>query len=117
MKIRSSYAVLTRFGIIAAVLAALVFIAPVASAAEMFTYPEGTVSVATFSATDADEDDIVWGLAGDDKGAFKITPSDDGMSAELAFKECARLREPCWTRGRTIIYKVKVTASIAAAST
>ena len=48
MKNRSLYAVLTRFGIIAAVLATLVLIAPAASAATTFTYAEnGTEPVGT----------------------------------------------------------------------
>ena len=82
MKNRSSYAVLTRFGIIAAILATLVLIAPAATAQEVggecnsdfeCTYPEnGTGPVATFAATDADGDEIDWDLDGIDKGIFKI---------------------------------------------
>ena len=105
MKNTSAYAVLTRFGIIAAVLATLVFIAPVASAAETFTYPEnGTAPVATFSATDADGDDIVWGLDGEDKGDFEI---DGGV---LTFKNSPNFESPADERADNV-YKVKVTAS------
>ena len=82
MKNRSSYAVLTRFGIIAAILAALVLIAPAVSAADPIEidYPEnGEDPVAEFSASDpdADADDIEWSLEGVDDGIFKI--SDEGV--------------------------------------
>ena len=59
MKNRSSYAVLTRFGIIAAILATLVLIAPAVSAADplKFSYAEnGEDPVAEFSASDPDAD-------------------------------------------------------------
>ena len=77
MKNRSSYAVLTRFGIIAAILATLVLIAPAVSAADPleFSYPEnGEDPVATFIASDpdADADDIEWSLEGVDAGLFEI---------------------------------------------
>ena len=82
MKNRSSYAVLTRFGIIAAVLATLVLIAPAVSAADPleFDYAEDREdAVATFTASDPDADagDIEWDLEGVDKGIFKI--SDEGV--------------------------------------
>ena len=82
MKNRSIYAVLARFGIIGVVLATLVLIAPVVSAADPIEidYPEnGTDAVATFSASDPDADagDIDWSLDGVDKGIFKI--SDEGV--------------------------------------
>ena len=69
MKNRSSYAVLTRFGIIAAILATLVLIAPAVSAADPleFSYDEnGEDPVAEFSASDpdADADDIDWEFEG-----------------------------------------------------
>ena len=83
MKNRSSYAVLTRFGIIAAILGALVLIASAVSAAGHleFSYAEnGTDPVATFSATDADGDEIEWSLSGVDKDDFSI---EGGV---LAFK-------------------------------
>ncbi len=77
MKNTSAYAVLTRFGIIAAVLATLVVIAPAVSAADPleFDYAEnGEDPVATFSATDPDADagDIAWSLKGVDAGLFEI---------------------------------------------
>ena len=84
MKNRSIYAVLTRFGIIGAVLATLVLIAPVVSAADPleYDYPEnGTDAVAEFSATDADGDEIKWSLSGVDKDDFTI---EGGV---LAFKK------------------------------
>ena len=88
MKNRSSYAVLTRFGIIAAILATLVLIAPAATAQSecevdgsvvKCDYLEGGEEpVATFTAEDFDADagDIDWSLSGVDKDIFKI--SDDG---------------------------------------
>ena len=77
MKNRSSYAVLTRFGIIAAILATLVLIAPAVSAADPleFSYDEnGDEAVATFTASDpdADADDIEWSLKGVDADDFEI---------------------------------------------
>ena len=82
MKNRSSYAVLTRFGIIAAILATLVLIAPAVSAADPleYDYPEnGDIPVETFIASDEDADagDIEWSLEGVDAGIFKI--SDEGV--------------------------------------
>ena len=90
MKNRSIYAVLTRFGIIAAVLATLVLIAPVASAAATkFTFAEnGTEAVAKFTATDADGDEIEWSLNGPDKDAFEIP---DGV---LSFKKAPNFESP-----------------------
>ena len=91
MKNRSLYAVLTRFGIIAAVLATLVLIAPAASAADPveFSYEEnGTAPVATFKATDADGDEIEWGLEGVDKDDFKI---EGGV---LTFKKSPNFESP-----------------------
>ena len=85
-------------------------IAPVASAAEMYTYPEGTVSVATFNATDVDGDAIVWGKTGDDAGDFKVTPSEDGMSAELTFASAPNFEDPADERADNV-YMVTVTAS------
>ena len=91
MKNRSSYAVLTRFGIIAAVLATLVLIAPAASAADPveFDYAEnGTDPVATFNATDADGDEITWSLKGTDKDDFEI---EGGV---LTFKKSPNYESP-----------------------
>ena len=91
MKNRTLYAVLTRFGIVAALLTTLLVIAPAATAQEVggecnddfeCTYPEnGTGPVATFSATDEDGDEIDWDVDGVDKGAFEI---DGGV---LTFKD------------------------------
>ncbi|MDE2823216.1 MAG: cadherin domain-containing protein, partial [Chloroflexota bacterium] len=94
MKNTSAYAVLTRFGIIAAILATLVLIAPAVSAADPleFDYPEkGTHSIATFGADDEDEGavDVDWSLDGVDKGAFNI--SDDG---ELTFDKSPNFESP-----------------------
>ena len=73
---------MARLGLVAAVLATLLILAPAASAAETaeYSYPEnGEDPVATFSASDpdADADDIEWSLEGVDKAIFKI--SDDGV--------------------------------------
>ena len=75
MKNRSLYSVLTRFGIIGAVLAALLFIASAAFADETVQHAEnGTDPVATFSATDPEGDPITWKLEGSgvDNGKFDI---------------------------------------------
>ena len=86
MKNRSLHSVLTRFGIIAAILATLVLIAPAASADETVQYAEnGTDPVATFSATDPEGDPITWkleGAKGVDNADFEIG-EDDGV---LTFK-------------------------------
>jgi hypothetical protein len=106
MKNRSSYAVLTRFGILGALLATLAFIAPVVFAADLEReYPENsTEPVATFNATDADGDEIVWGLSGDDEGDFEI---EGGV---LTFKDPPNFEVPADDRADNI-YKVNVTAS------
>ena len=85
MKNRSSYAVLTRFGIIAAILGALVLIASAASATDVIEYAEnGTDPVATLTATDPEGDDITWALAGGvDDSKFEIG-EDTGV---LTFKD------------------------------
>ena len=101
MKNTSAYAVLTRFGIIAAVLATLVLIAPATtaqSACELdgstlkCTYDEnGTDPVATFGANDpdADAEDIAWSLKGVDADDFKI---DEG--GVLTFKSPPNYESP-----------------------
>ena len=106
MKNRSSYAVLTRFGILGALLATLAFIAPVVFAADLEReYPEnGTEPVATFNATDADGDEIVWGLSGDDEGDFEI---EGGV---LTFASSPNFESPADDRADNI-YKVNVTAN------
>ena len=82
MKNRSSYAVLTRFGIIGAVLTALLLIVPAASAAEMIMYEENDdAAVARFNATDEEGDAIEWTLGGVDGGLFDIS-----SGGELTFK-------------------------------
>ena len=100
MKNRSSYAVLTRFGIIAAVLATLVLIAPAASGQSASeceldgstlkcTYEEkGEDPVATFTADDPGrgDDTIVWGVS--DTANFKIA---DGV---LEFKSAPNFESP-----------------------
>ena len=88
MKNRSSYAVLTRFGIIAAILATLVLIAPAATAASeceldgdtvKCMYEEnGTDPVATFSAADDEGDATTWSLKELDDDYKKFSISADG---------------------------------------
>jgi hypothetical protein len=65
--------------LVAAILATLMLLAPVVSAADqMVDYPEnGTDPVMTFNATDADGDAIEWDLSGVDAEFFEI--SDDGV--------------------------------------
>ena len=76
MKNRSLYSVLTRFGIVAAVLTALLVIAPAVSAADPVViddYEENsTDDVASFSATDEDGDAIEWSLGGEHASSFTI---------------------------------------------
>ena len=69
------------------------------------TRENGTDPVATFSATDADGDDIVWGLTGDDEGDFEI--STEGV---LTFKDSPNFESPADDRTDNL-YKVTVTAS------
>ena len=98
--------VLARLGLVAAILATLMILAPAASAAEMYTYEENDdVPVDTFNATDEDGDDIVWGLDGPDKGLFEI--STDGV---LTFKDKPNFEDPQDDRADNV-YKVEVTAS------
>ena len=81
--------VLARLGLVAAVLATLMILAPVASAATSVSYAEnGTDPVATFSATDQDGDAIVWSLGGDDAARFNI---DEGV---LTFKSPPNYESP-----------------------
>ena len=87
MKNRSLHSVLTRFGIIAAILATLVLIAPAATAQSVCEldgstvkcdYEEnGTDPVASFAATDDEGDAITWSL-----------------------EEVRRLQEVCYQRER-----------------
>ena len=90
MKNRSLYAVLTRFGIVAAVLTALLVIAPAAAQeagetggdcddAMTCSYPENSTGpVATFQADDEDGDSVTWAVDGTDKAKFTI---DGGVLA------------------------------------
>ena len=97
---------MTRFGIIAAILATLVLIAPVVSAADFEDeYLEnGTEPVAMFSAMDADGDEIVWSLEGDDASAFTIP------GGVLSFKDSPDFESPTDDRADSI-YKVIVKAN------
>ena len=94
MKNKSLHAVLTRFGIIAAILATLLVIAPAASADETVMYAEnGTDPVATFSATDPEGDSITWkleGANGVDNADFEIG-EDTGV---LTFKSPPNYESP-----------------------
>ena len=80
---------------VAAVLATLLILAPVASAADPHevSFPEDRedLTVATFSASDpdADSDDPEWDLSGPDEKLFEI--SDDGV---LSFKEQPDYEDP-----------------------
>ena len=101
-------AVMARLAIVAAALALLMLVAPVvfASSHVAIDYAEnGDAPVDTFSATDADGDDIVWGLDGDDEAAFEI--STDGV---LTFKDKPNFESPVDDR-KDNVYKVTVTAS------
>ncbi len=111
MKNRSSYAVLTRFGIIAAVLATLVLIAPAATAQSecavdgstlKCTYDEnGTDPVASFTASDEDTEELTFALLEvDDHGSFTIG-ADSGV---LSFKKAPNFEAKS-------SYKVTVTTS------
>ena len=78
--------VLARLGLVAAVLATLLILAPAASAATLtYSHAENDEdSVATFTATDQDGDAIAWSLKEvDDYEAFTLTA--DGNRATLAF--------------------------------
>ena len=61
--------------------------------------------MASFSATDADGDPIVWSLSGPDAGDFEI--SDDGA---LSFKSSPNYESPADTGGDNT-YNVTVNAS------
>ena len=84
--------VLARLGLVAAILATLMILAPAATAADAeYDYAEnGEDPVATFSATDpdVDADDIEWSLDGPDKGLFEI---DGGV---LTFEDSPDFEAP-----------------------
>ena len=107
MKNRSLYSVLTRFGIVGAVLTALLLIVPVASAADaMIEYAENDdAPVARFNATDEDGDPIKWSLNGADAAKFAI--DDDGV---LSFKSPPSF-EPAGDAGADNVYEVTVKAN------
>ena len=115
MKNTSAYAVLTRFGIIAAVLATLVFIAPAATAQVVggtcnddfkCTYPENAEgAVEIFGATDEEGDAIKWSLEGDDAGDFDIT-----VSGVLSFKSSPNFESPA-DKDENNTYKVTLVAT------
>ena len=101
MKNRSLYAVLTRFGIVAAVLTALLVIAPVGAQEEEAApcsmnagvlecgYDEnGTDAVATFESSDPEGEGIDWSLDGPDAADFTI---DGGV---LAFAKSPNFEGP-----------------------
>ena len=90
MKNRSNYAVLTRFGILGALLATLAFIAPVvfANAIEVNYAENGTEPVTAFSATDPEGEEIKWSLDGPDAATFTI---EGGV---LAFKKSPNYEKP-----------------------
>ena len=85
--------VLARLGLVAAILATLMILAPAASAADAeYDYAEDREdAVATFSASDPDADagDIEWSLEGVDKDIFEI--SDEGV---LTFEEQPDFEKP-----------------------
>ena len=86
--------VLARLGLVAAILATLMILAPVVSAADAeYNYAEDRtdLEVATFSASDpdADADDPEWDLSGPDADDFEI--SDDGV---LSFKKQPNYESP-----------------------
>ena len=120
MKNRSFHAVLTRFGIIAAILATLVLIAPAASATEVIKYAEnGTDPVATLSATDPEGDAITWELAGaggvdnadfeigEDTGVLTFASSPDFEGQTDRDEDTSAI--PAGVKDN--IYKVSVTAN------
>ena len=124
MNSRPAYAVLTRFGIIAAVLASLMFIASAASAqiasncpapdngTLKCTYTEnGEDPIARFTADDVEGEEVTWGVEGDDKDIFKI--SDAGV---LEFKEAPNFEAKA-DADKDNTYKVTVTASSKAKGT
>ena len=104
MKNRSLYAVLTRFGIVAAVLTALLVIAP-AAAQEADTGPcnaagtecdydeNDTVPIATYSSADPEGQGIDWSVGGPDGEDFDIT------GGVLTFKKSPNFEDPS-DRGR-----------------
>ena len=85
--------ILARLGLVAAILATLLILAPVASAADPVevSYAEnGDEAVATFSASDedADADDSDWSLDGPDKKDFDIE------GGELTFLKSPNFEKP-----------------------
>ena len=114
MKNTSAYVVLTRFGIIAAILATLMFIAPAATAQEASgtckddfkcTYPENAEGpVQSFTAEDEEGDPIEWSLEGDDEGDFEIT------GGVLTFKSSPDFEKPA-DKDKNNTYEVTLVAT------
>ncbi len=107
---RSLNPVLVRLAIVAAALALLTLVAPVAFADSSMDYAEnGTDPVLTFSATDQDGDPIVWSLGGPDEALFDI---DGGV---LSFKSPPDYEGPksksIGTRADMNVYNVTVQAT------
>ena len=99
MKNRSLYAVLTRFGIVAAVLTALLVIAPAAAQEEAdmgnctdantCTYDEnGMDPVATYTSADPEGAGVIWSTGGPDGSLFS---AEGGV---LAFKSSPNYEDP-----------------------
>ena len=102
---RISNRLIARFVAFAALLA-LVMAAPAVFAQENIDYPEnGTDQVASFSATDADGDPIVFSLSGADAADFEI--SADGA---LSFKSSPNFESPADADGDNV-YSVTVNAA------
>ena len=107
---RSLNSVMARLGIVAAALALLTLVAPVAFAATSVDYAEnGMDAVVRFDATDQDGDAIVWSLGGDDKDLFTIA------GGELRFKASPNYEDPksasTGTRADKNVYNVTVQAT------
>ena len=100
--------VLVRLAIVAAALALLTLVAPVAFADShtTFEYAEnGTDAVAAFAATDEDGDPIQWSLNGADAGDFDIS-----SNGELSFKSSPNFESPA-DMGEDNVYDVTVQAT------
>ena len=79
---------------------------PTITGDKTFTVPENSTDpVVTFSASDAEDDEVTWGLEGDDAGDFKI--SDAGV---LTFKDKPNY-EGAADKDEDNVYKVTVTAT------
>ena len=107
-------AVLTRLAVAAAILATLLLIAPAASAATAtYTVDENTTeTIARFTASDEEGQDITWGLEGadakddDDKDIFEIS-----KAGVLTFASPPNYEKPSKDDDTDNVYEVTVTAS------